>query len=189
MNPAAFKLPNTKQVVYAENQPEYKGLPCVRLPSGDIATRWVLDEKERELIAESGEFYLCISTFNQPLQPLMPMADRPEVSEDENGKQFFYSPLEWRREQGIAEDEIQIDGLPAGYRDKLTTDTEIHFGFWDRVKILFGWKVELRCKTYVQYRPGKCYSESNVSVYRPRNLPEGWGTAEAAPMEEVNGKQ
>ncbi|MBI3654147.1 MAG: hypothetical protein HY231_24205 [Acidobacteria bacterium] len=178
MKPVNLEIDGLPATVYAKDQPEYFPLPCVRLPNGQIAIRWQLDDLERDLIADSGTFYLCVNTFNRPLQPLLPMADCPEVATDENGNTFFYSPAEYRREQGIAEPEIQIDGLPAGYRDRLTTVTEIHFGFWDKVKILFGWKVELRSQTFVQHCAGKCYCEEDVSVYRPRKLPKGWGAVE-----------
>lgn len=182
------ELPESaKQVTYAEDQAEYRPLPCVRLPSGEIATRWILDEKEREVVFDNGEFYLVISTFNHPLQPLMPMVDCPDIAKDENGRLFFYSPLEHRREQSIPEKAIHIDGLPEGYRDALYTHTNIEFGFWDRIKILFGWKVNLNCKTFVEKRPGKCYSESEIFVYRERKLPKGWGVAVAA-TEEADGK-
>jgi hypothetical protein len=170
----------TQQITYAENQPEYSPLPCVKLPTGEIATRWVLDEKELESINQNGEFYLCISTFNQPLQPLKPMADQPDISEDQQGKPFFYSPLEWRREQGIADFEEQVDsGLPIGFRDAIYNDTQIQFGFWDRLKILFGWKVRLDMKTFTEKRQGKLLTESEIRVYRDRKLPKGWGVVES----------
>lgn len=189
MKPIELEIEGTEQLTFAKHQPEYQALPCVRLPNGDIAIKWQLDEAERDLIWNRGAFYLTVKTFNQPLQPLMPMADEPKVSEYE-GEAFFYSQLEEGRLHGFVSDEWLPDsGLPAGYRDKLTTNTNIHFSFWDRVKILFGWKVELRCKTYVQHRPGRCYSESNVMVYRDRKLPQGWGEVMAAPMEDTDGNK
>lgn len=165
-----------KVVTYAENQPEYQPLPCVRLPSGDIATKWELTQAERDEIDRTGCFYLVVSTHNSPLQPLMPMADEPGITGDE--KLFFYSPMQWREDQGIQE-EWQDIGLPMGFRDAIYTDTQIHFGFWDRLKILFGFRVRVEAKTFTEERPGKCLTESEVHVFRDRPLPEGWGVVEA----------
>lgn len=65
------------------------------------------------------------------------------------------------------------DGLPEGYADCLHTKTEIVFDWKDRLRILFGAKVSLKCRTYCENIPGKVYSESsaNVWIMRRRSSP------------------
>jgi hypothetical protein len=175
--PESMRLPDgATEIVYAKDQPEYQPLPCVRLPSGEILTKWELDDDEREIVSANGAFYLCLSTFNQPLQPLMPMADEPAIAQDEQGRHYFYTPTRPTDDPDF--------GLPAGYRDAIYTDTQIHFGYWDRLKILFGWKVRLEAKTFTQRRPGRCFTESNIHVFRERPLPEGWGVVAAGEVRD-----
>jgi hypothetical protein len=185
MKPVEIEIEGAKSLTFAKDQPEYQPLPCAKLPNGDVAIKWQLDDAERDLIWINGAFYLTIKTFNQPLQPLMPMADQPSVCYDEKKQPFFYSLLEWKREQGIPDvEQLQDSGLPTGYRDAIYNDVHIHFGFLDRLKILFGWKVDVDCKTFTQQRPGNLKNETVVRVYRDRKLPQGWGTVEsAAPVE------
>jgi hypothetical protein len=186
MKPIELEIENLPVITYAKDQPEYQPLPCVKLPNGDIATRWELTEAERDAIWNSKEFYLVMSTFNRPLTPVLPMADKPRVAFDDNKQPFFYSLLDWNAQSGIVESELYDTGLPAGFRDAVINDIHVHFGFWDRLKILFGWKVDIRSKTYTQQRPGNLQSETTVSVYRPRKLSEGWGVVESAPLEETD---
>lgn len=80
------------QIVYAEDHPEYVPLAVVKLPDGAVAIRWVMSGAERRLVAETGEVYLIVHTFNHPLQPLLMMADPPGIAE-RDGEFFFYSPM------------------------------------------------------------------------------------------------
>ena len=82
-----------KAIVIAKDQPEYMPLAAVCLPGGEIATRWVMTEEERRLVAETGEIYLVVMTFGGDLQPVMVMADAPEIGVETNGPMFFYSRL------------------------------------------------------------------------------------------------
>lgn len=59
------------EVNYAEDQPQYMTLPAIRTPDGVVLSRWQLTEKEKQQIAETGEIYLMVWTFNQPLQPVL----------------------------------------------------------------------------------------------------------------------
>ncbi len=65
-----------------------------------------------------------------------------------------------------------VDGmtLPSGYKDAIHVITDIHFCFWDRLKILLGWKVEIHSTTYCENLPGHVYSESMTDVYRIHKL-------------------
>jgi len=66
-------------VIFAKNQPQYKNLPAMRLPDGQVITCWELEEGDLKIIKKNGgKFYISISTFNNDLQPLMVMADLSE---------------------------------------------------------------------------------------------------------------
>lgn len=70
--------------------------------------------------------------------------------------------------------------LPEGYKDGIYSDTTIKFSFKDKLKILFGYKVEIRTLTWCENVAGKTMNgESRVLVYRDRPLPKGWGAVEA----------
>jgi hypothetical protein len=74
MNPVKFKGQN---VVFAENQPEYKPLPAFKNKDGEVVTCWKMTLSERIKFLLSGKMYIYIQTFNQPLQPLLPSIDNP----------------------------------------------------------------------------------------------------------------
>ncbi|MCS3000921.1 hypothetical protein NXW41_22285 [Bacteroides thetaiotaomicron] len=57
-------------VVYGEGQPEYKPLPAHKTKEGQAIFCFELDEAERKKIAETGELWVSLLTFNQPLQPI-----------------------------------------------------------------------------------------------------------------------
>lgn len=63
MKPKKFQEAN---VVYGEGQPEYKPLPAHK----KAIFCFELDEAERKKIAETGELWVSLLTFNQPLQPI-----------------------------------------------------------------------------------------------------------------------
>lgn len=80
--PISLVMPNSKlpEVVYAENQPEYLPLPCIKDSDGVILTRWKLSWKERWLALWKGNIYLSVMTFNKPLQPLLIEVIPPKIS-------------------------------------------------------------------------------------------------------------
>lgn len=63
----------------AEDQPEYETLPAFVAPDGTIVVCFQASEEERKKIAETGEVWLQIATFNEPLQPIYMSAHREEV--------------------------------------------------------------------------------------------------------------
>ena len=67
--------------------------------------------------------------------------------------------------------------LPAGYKDAIHAITDIHFCFLDRLKILFGWQVEVYSTTYCRNLPGHVYSETMTKVWRFHKLSSGSGVA------------
>jgi hypothetical protein len=46
--------------------------------------------------------------------------------------------------------------------------TLITFSLWDRIKILFGWRVDLEGKLWTQHEPGVHAMETKVFVWRPK---------------------
>lgn len=68
MKAKEFKEAN---VVYGENQPQYLPLPAHKTEEGQAIFCFDLDEEERKQIAETGELWVSLLTFNQPLQPIL----------------------------------------------------------------------------------------------------------------------
>ena len=64
-------------VTYAENQPEYRPLPALKMEDGEIVTCWKPSIRERLKILFSGKIWLNVLTFNKPLQPLLISANKP----------------------------------------------------------------------------------------------------------------
>lgn len=73
MKPIKFDGSN---VVFAEDQPEYEPLPAKKDSDGTITTCWELTPEEREIIANGGNLWLRILTFNKPLQPVCPSIEK-----------------------------------------------------------------------------------------------------------------
>jgi hypothetical protein len=68
---------NLEQITIAEHQPEYLPLPAIIV--GDrVVTRWKLSWAERFRILFSGNLWLILLTFGQPVQPIMLYAESPK---------------------------------------------------------------------------------------------------------------
>lgn len=76
MMPKCFDEQN---VIFAEDQPEYLPLPALKQENGDVITCWHLSDEEIEKIKETKQIFLCVKTFNQPLQPLFLTVEKSEV--------------------------------------------------------------------------------------------------------------
>jgi dihydrofolate reductase len=50
----------SKAVVIAEKQDEYRDLPSVRTPDGQVITRWSLSNEERAAIVRGEDIYVTI---------------------------------------------------------------------------------------------------------------------------------
>lgn len=84
MKPIDFKGRN---IIFAENQPEYQQLPAMLLPGveGEVISCWELTADEIEAITKNRCLYisqLCFTRLteegfliNNPLQPILPMAE------------------------------------------------------------------------------------------------------------------
>lgn len=67
MKPVNIKGQN---VIYAKDQPEYFPLPGRRNDDGVLTTCWKLSCLERMKALITGRIFLCVMTFNKPLQPV-----------------------------------------------------------------------------------------------------------------------
>lgn len=72
MKPKDFKGQN---VIFAKDQLEYQPLPAQVFPDGTVITCWELTEQELMDITKNKCFYLQQLTFNQPLQPILPLVN------------------------------------------------------------------------------------------------------------------
>lgn len=50
----------SKAVVIAEHQDEYRDLPSVRTPGGQVITRWSLTDEERAAVVRGEDIYVTI---------------------------------------------------------------------------------------------------------------------------------
>lgn len=80
MQPKQFEEANS---TFAEDQPGVNPLPAFRNPSpqGEVVSCWELTDEEKQRVQETGEIWVVVTTFNQPLQPMYLAAKREEVFE------------------------------------------------------------------------------------------------------------
>lgn len=70
-----------RNIVFAENQPEYNPLPAIRTDDGEVIICLGFDEDDIEVIIKNKCAYLKILTFNQPLQPISMVSDLSDYIE------------------------------------------------------------------------------------------------------------
>ena len=79
MEPIKFDGAN---VVFGANQPEYVPLPAERVgkpETGQINTCWALSPDELKKVQETGQIYVSLLTFGQPLQPVLLSVEKPDI--------------------------------------------------------------------------------------------------------------
>jgi len=71
------------EIVYAKDQPQYLPLPVLPIDDGSgqnrVVSRWKLSWRGRLRVLCSGNLYLWVSTFGDPLQPLAMSSTPPEI--------------------------------------------------------------------------------------------------------------
>lgn len=50
----------SRAVVIAEHQDEYRDLPSIRTPLGQVITRWTLSADERRAVADGEDIYITL---------------------------------------------------------------------------------------------------------------------------------
>ena len=66
-----------EETLFARHQPEYTPLPAVVVESR-VITRWKLSWRERLKLLATGNLWLTLLTFGQPLQPILLEVDSPK---------------------------------------------------------------------------------------------------------------
>lgn len=59
----------SRAVVIAEHQEEYRDLPSVRTPNGQVITRWTLSDDERARVAAGEDIFITLLSHG-PINPL-----------------------------------------------------------------------------------------------------------------------
>ena len=59
----------SRAVVIAEHQDEYRDLPSIRTPDGQVITRWSLTDEERAAILRGEDLYITLLSHG-PINPL-----------------------------------------------------------------------------------------------------------------------
>jgi hypothetical protein len=75
--------PGSRAVVIAEHQEEYRDLPSVRTPDGQVITRWALSDDERRRVLQGEDVYLTILSHGA-INPVF----------------VTIGPVDWRRTNG-----------------------------------------------------------------------------------------
>lgn len=69
-----FLLPlEFQRVTYAKNQTPYLPLTVIKLPDGRVASTWLLDPNDLEMLTNGAVITIVTHTFNEPLQPISVM--------------------------------------------------------------------------------------------------------------------
>lgn len=79
MEAKQFDLQN---VEVAKNQPEYKTLPAHKRRNGNLIMCYTMTPEERALFETTGEIWLQVMTFGNPLQPLRLAVDPKDMAFD-----------------------------------------------------------------------------------------------------------
>lgn len=69
--PPSLVPPGSRATVIAKDQPEYRALPSIRTPDGQVITRWSFTDEERRAILRGEDLYITLMTFG-PINPLLP---------------------------------------------------------------------------------------------------------------------
>ena len=76
MKPIKF---NESNVVGKGQENLYEALPALLFYDGDVVTCWKLSFKDILRIIFTRKLWLCVSTFNNPLQPLFMSTNKRDI--------------------------------------------------------------------------------------------------------------
>lgn len=82
MEIASPVVPNEEheERIIAKDQPQYLPLPVIELGKGVMLARWTLNEAERRIVAETGNIFMLMWTFNTPVMPHRLFVERPNIA-------------------------------------------------------------------------------------------------------------
>lgn len=94
-----------QNVIYGENQEQYQNLPAY-VDEKCSTFNFELDDEEIKQVIETGEIFISVMNFNQPLQPIGPSVKNP--FKEALNKRLIYRGLElkvieWAKDKGILE--------------------------------------------------------------------------------------
>ncbi len=79
----------------------------------------------------------------------------------------------------------EVFDLPEWAKDAVHVISDVHLGFWDRLRVLFGAVVNVRTTTFCEHEPGRAESKAQTFVYFEHAPTIQLGTVEVAPKESV----
>lgn len=82
MKPQDPVIPGWPVTQVAKDQPQYQTLPAINVgdENGTFISRWKMSWTDRLRALFFGDVYLQMSTFGQPLQPVVLHTDKPDIS-------------------------------------------------------------------------------------------------------------
>ena len=83
VTPVLKRYPGALATEFARTQPQYKTLPALVSFETErrVTTRWELTWRERWRIFISGNLWLQMLTFDEPLQPVKILTEEPTIEE------------------------------------------------------------------------------------------------------------
>lgn len=76
MKPIKFKEAN---VVYGKGQESLEELPALKFDDGEVVSCWELSFKEALRLLFKRRIWLCIATFNRPMQPVYMSTEQKDL--------------------------------------------------------------------------------------------------------------
>ncbi len=67
--------------IIAKDQPQYLPLPVIELGKGIMLARWTLSEEEKRIVVETGNIYITMWTFNNPVMPYRLQVEKPNIEQ------------------------------------------------------------------------------------------------------------
>ena len=87
IEPVLTRAPNEPRLYFARDQAQYNTLPALRGPGpemggqGKVTSRWQLSFRECLRVFWTGEIWLQMLTFDEPLQPVKILTEEPTIEE------------------------------------------------------------------------------------------------------------
>lgn len=86
---------NFPEIKIAENQDEYETLPAiVNVEEQSVLFRFQLSDEEKAQIAETGDLYVTLWTFGEPMQPILIQTVCPKLALPEENKYQKFSAFD-----------------------------------------------------------------------------------------------
>ena len=81
MKIASPVVPNEEheERIIAKDQPQYLPLPVIEIGNGVMIARWTLSEEEKRIVMQTGDIYIRMHTFNNPVMPHSLFVEKPNI--------------------------------------------------------------------------------------------------------------